>query len=268
MPPKATKNPQRARDMGESDPTVAVNAIIVDEMVEIRSEVLSHPVFAHAESGDFMDFAGGASQAPFILEDYKIAMGKNGTYRCGAPETWLDFTFSVQSGIPYNRKKIYELAEAAFYEPGKYTGTHVVLVQDMKYNPLEHKGAWCRISPEEPCFARFCGIRHRIDNGATDAELRLFLADIKCASIQFEFHGLSISDENNTVIPRAINLREQMKSISSAVGRDSLQRQFEVVKQWKKMEDSPPTRGDDVLSSPGCMFFRSLSFVTSPSGLQ
>ena len=177
-------------------------------------------------------------QASFDLDEYKKAMKTHGTYRCGANEWWLDFWFTSQPGVPYNKSSIYQLAENSFKEPNQWTGTNIVLVTDLNFNPLEHQGSLRRLSPEEINFARVIGISMAIDAGASEETLRAFKTDLQCASFQFEFHEGGLDNPSHSGVKRAINLRESMRQVAKAVGRDCLQRIYEVLRIRKLMEQS------------------------------
>eukprot|EP00959_Pyramimonas_sp_CCMP1952_P065619 1370069-Pyramimonas_sp.AAC.1 len=56
-------------------------------------------------------------QAAFDLNEYQTAMKLHGTYRCAGNEFWLDFWFTSQPGVPYNKTSIYQLADKSFSEP-------------------------------------------------------------------------------------------------------------------------------------------------------
>ena len=152
-------------------------------------------------------------------------------------ELSLDMYFTLPGGIPYNRKQIFELAATSFAEPGQWNGTNVVLVPDTKkYNPLNHIGSLKRLSPEEPNFARIIGIYNAIK--ANSDNLDMFRIDLLCAPFQFEHHEGGIDNPNYAAIPRAINLREAAVAEAGALGRDTIQRVFEVIKTRKIMEIS------------------------------
>ena len=177
-------------------------------------------------------------QSAFDLEEYKAAMKTHGTYRCAGNEFWLDFWFTPQPGVPYNKSSIYQLAENSFSTPNQWTGTNVVLVSDLTYNPMEHQGSLRRLSPEEVNFARVIGICNAIDRNADKDELEAFKVDIQCASFQFEYHEGGIDNPTHTAVRRSINLREQMRQTAKAVGRDTLQRIFEVLRIRRLMEQT------------------------------
>ncbi|CAK0905696.1 unnamed protein product [Prorocentrum cordatum] len=177
-------------------------------------------------------------QAAFDLAEYQTAMKLHGTYRCGGNELWLDFWFTAQPGVPYNKTSILQLAEKSFFEPKQWTGTNVVMVPDLAYNPMEHQGALRRLSPEEVNFARIIGIANAIDREASKDVLEAFKVDLQSAAFQFELHEGGIDNPSHTAIRRSINLREQMRQTAKAVGRDTLQRIFEVLRIRRLMEQS------------------------------
>ena len=109
-----------------------------------------------------------------------------------------------------------QLAEHSFQEPGQLTGTSVVVVDSKTYNPLAHKGALRRLSPEEVNFARIVGIHNAIKNNASEDKLKRFRLDILNASFQFEYHEGGVTNPEHTLLPRAINLRESMRQTAKA----------------------------------------------------
>jgi hypothetical protein len=78
--------------------------------------------------------------------------------RCAGNELWCDFFFTMQPGIPYNRANIMQLSAHSFNEPAKWTGTTIIYVPDLDYDPMQHQGALKALSPEEVRFARILGV--------------------------------------------------------------------------------------------------------------
>ena len=94
------------------------------------------------------------------------------------------------------------------------------------------------MSPEYPHCARIFGIRNVIERGASDAELEQWKADIVSAQFQFELTDGGVADPMKVAIPRAINRSEMLCNEARAIGRDSLQRVFEVIRTMKMLEES------------------------------
>lgn len=240
MPPK--KPPPPADPVGAS-----VNSAFIAEFQTIYDKVMAHEKFKDLQDAETLGFEsvgarhGGTvgMQSDFDLQEFQVAMQAHGVYRCAMNELYLDKFFAVQSGIPYNRTKIFELAETSFSSPGQWNGTNVVLVSDLKkFNPKSSKGSLRRLSPEEPNFARIIGIHSAILAGADDSVLDGFKVDLLCAPFQFEYYEGGAQNPLHGALPRAINLRESVLSEAVAVGRDTVQRIFEVIKTRSSLEQS------------------------------
>ena len=265
---KAEATAPPTSDVGSAESN-GINKEFLGEMSAVYEKVCNHEVFrdlrdagalgiSTAAEGDYVDvetppkrprITGKAEktkqlssihgmQAAFDLAEYQTAMKQHGTYRCAGNELWLDFWFTPQPGVPYNKASIFQLAEKSFFEPNQWTGTNVVMVSDLAYNPMEHQGALRRLSPEEVNFARVIGIANAIDREVPKEVLEAFKVDLQCASFQFELHEGGVDNPSHTAIRRSINLREQMRQTAKAVGRDTLQRIFEVLRIRRLMEQS------------------------------
>ena len=81
-------------------------------------------------------------------------------------------------------------------------------------------------------------IRNAIQRGASDAELEQWKANFASAPFQLEITEGGVADSMKVAIPRAINLREMLCNKARAIGRDSLQRVFEVIRTMKMLEES------------------------------
>ena len=253
MAPKKIAEP-RSTDGGGSMVT-SLNGTFLQEMATMRNAILRHPKFKDLETADTLGFEDGARgrqagiQSAFNLQDYKSAIGAHGIYRCAMNEFVLDPWFSMPGGIPYNRKVIHELAATSFSRPGQWGGTNIIWVNNKKFNPLAHKGSLKRLSPEEPNFARIIGIYKAIQENRDD-ELDGWRLDILCAPFQFEYWDCEVPADKQTdgaALPRAISLREATLAEAAAVGRDVLQRVFEVIKTRRGIEQANGRCTDDDL---------------------
>lgn len=194
MPPAARK-PKRTSDavvVPDADPSSdGMNASFLAELRSIHARVFQHEVFR-----DLRDTAGigfdqiensekqehrakkakvlppsVGVQATFDPAQCKASMHSHGMYRCAENELCLDVFFTMQNGIPYSRSSIFQLANDDFKVPNAYAGSNIVVVTDRNYNPMAHRGAWRRLSREEPNWARIIGIDMAISEGASEEVL-------------------------------------------------------------------------------------------------
>jgi len=246
--PKA--KPSQPAQKAEPDAVQHVNAEFFATLTEDLAIINDHPVFRDLVSqmplGALSDDMAAApalkksrtsgkqkipmpllgTQSAFSIDEYRFTMSHKGKYKCACNEWWLEPFFVMQTGIPYITSNITNMVETTFNNADTYDGTTIVRIPDKNYNPLEHKGKLQRLSPEEPFFAKIKKIRLLIDNGATEDELLPWKASILGASFQFELH----TDFNETALPRHLNMRETSKDEAIAVGRDNVQRVYEVQK--------------------------------------
>ena len=236
---KAATRAQSEPAVDDGLPGSQLNASFFTEYQAIYDKVMEHPIFKDLPTAQTLGYDGRDGtgvQAPFDLENYRASMRSHGLYRCAMNELFLGKWFTVLPGIPDNRNAIFSLARQSFSNPGEWHGTNVVYVPDKtKYSPMHHQGSLQRLSPEEPNFARIIGIGMAIDSGADDTVLRTVRRDILCSPFMFEFFDGGLEDPTQGAVPRAINLRETSIAEASAVGRDTLQRIFEVIKTRKIM---------------------------------
>ena len=177
------------------------------------------------------------TQAAFSSDEFKSAMTQGGgVYRCAGNEFWLDPFFSLTGNIPINRKDLENLMETSFAEPDSYVGTTVVLVDSKTMDPMAQKGALKRLSPEEVWLAKMLRLAQVIKDGADDETLLKWKASMVGASWQFGYYEKGWAKPTDAALPRAISLREQMVAEGIAVGRDVVQRIFEVHKTRKALE--------------------------------
>ncbi|CAK0788960.1 unnamed protein product [Prorocentrum cordatum] len=166
-------------------------------------------------------FWKGPAQPAFNMERYQYDL-TNGTQKhtCASSEWNRNLFFTFHGGVPYNETYIQELKHACFREPGLYVGVVVAAADDPAINPVTNAGNWERLSPEEPFFARLLAIKDAIEHGASEQTLEGYRKDILNTTFQFEVHKA----KDDTAWSRSINLREQVMSEATAVGRDTLQR--------------------------------------------
>lgn len=177
-------------------------------------------------------------QAAFDSYSFDMAMSDNGSgiYRCACNEFWLDPFFSFMNGVPINVTNVENLQRTAFAEPNAHVGTTVVLVDSKSMDPNSMRGALKRLSPEEPWLAKVLRLAQVIEEGADDDTLMQWRVAMLSASWQFELFENGFSRPTEGALDRAINLREQMVSEGLAVGRDAVQRIFEVHNTRKALE--------------------------------
>ena len=159
------------------------------------------------------------------MTSFKADLKRDGKFRVETNEWGLAPFFTMQGSIPYNKIHINELMRTSFRAPGIYTGTTVVLVDDLNWDPNKNFGKWFRLSPEEPYYARLQAVQADYTNSCGEAQLQRWADDIRRTPIQFEFH----QKNSNTAWSRSINLREQLITEAAAVARDTCQRVCEVM---------------------------------------
>ena len=136
---------------GETDSS---NSTFLEDVIKAKDLVLAHPLFHGIVALDPLPISSDSesgSVPPFEPEDYKKAIKARGEYTAGVNGFWQDYLWTPTPGVPVRRKALATLTETTFKTPASLTLHFAVESED--FNPLNHKGALQRVSPEGLCRA-------------------------------------------------------------------------------------------------------------------
>jgi hypothetical protein len=145
----------------------------------------------------------------------------------------MDVQGTVTPGVPVKMQRVMELAEHLYSQPGVFSGmVHIGVPRD--FNVLEHKGALCRVSPEELVHALVFAVASAISAKADDSTLQAYRRMM--LSVTFRFEVLETEDQKYW---RSCNLREELVAKHAAVRRTALQTIFEIMTfktRWERVK--------------------------------
>jgi hypothetical protein len=160
-------------------------------------------------------------------------MASQNIYVAGCNIWWMDIQGTVTPGVPLKLQRVLELAEHLYSTPGVFSGmVHIGVPKD--FNVLEHKGALCRVSPEEMVHALMFAVANAISSKADDSTLQAYRRLM--LSVTFRFEVLETEDERYW---RSCNLREELVAKHAAVRRTALQTIFEIMTfktRWERVK--------------------------------
>ena len=157
----------------------------------------------------------------------------SGTYTAGGNLFWLDFRWSATPGVPLRLDAVKDLASNLFKKPTPYPGSlHVAVTPG--FMPLNHKGAWFSMSPEELAHAMVFAMADAVkrESGNTD----YLNAWKRCAlSTTFTFKVLPTAEARTWY---ALQQRENISSVHMVVHRSCFQRCHEVLRLRQRLIDT------------------------------
>ena len=171
-------------------------------------------------------------QAVFDQEMYAKAIA-TGTYTAGGNLFWLDFRWSATPGVPLRLEAVKDLASLLFAEPTPYPGAlHVAVTAD--FVPLNHKGSWKSMSPEEIAHAMLFAVSDAVKNESGNLE---FLNNWKrcMLSTTFTFKLLPNAEARTWY---ALQQRENVSIKHMVVNRSCFQRCHEVLRLRQRLMES------------------------------
>lgn len=218
----------------EKDPT---NEALLSDLIAARDLVTQHDVFHGIVAADPLMICAqsdsSGTQAPFNLQDFRQAMQSRGEYTCGINSFWQDFLWTPTPGVPIRRNALVRLMGTLFKTPTPVT-LHFAVDND-DYNPLEHKGALQRVSPEEVTSAQLLAMARDVRNQESAEVLRGWAQAAKSAIGTFK--KLATPSQRYWY---ALQQRETLGSIHAVVHRSVYQRTHEVSRMIKGMRESRP----------------------------
>ena len=158
---------------------------------------------------------------PLNSETYKLAM--KGGFHEAASNFWYHDVFHVeQAGIPVNRATVKKIMEHHFKSPTAEFPFQIFCASPSEeWDPLAHKGAWKRLSPEEPIHALLLACQRDIK--AQSTELHLYRKLFLTCTYQFR-----VIPEGDARYWASFNMRELIKT-ESLMQRTPYQRIWEVL---------------------------------------
>ena len=199
------------------------------------------------------------TQHPFDVDSCKQAPAASGTYTAGMNLFWIDLQWSSTPGVPLRMSAIEEMAKTMFKTPTVINEVHIA-VPDPTYNPLMHRGALLRVSPEEITGAVVLAIARDITNNECDAVLRAWRRHVLSTSGRFQ------------VLPAAtdrywyaLQQREWFATVHQAVHRTTFQRLHEISRLMKKLRETSPTT-EVTSASIADAYMKNLQMAAGSSG--
>ena len=170
---------------------------------------------------------------PFDLDVYHRAIASAGKYTAGGNLFWIDFRWSATPGVPVRSEAVKRMAAQHFHTPIEYPGMlHVAVTTD--YEPLNHRGSWHSVSPEEMAhamlFAVADAVRREQDN------LELLGAWKRCMlCTTFRFTVLANAEKRTWY---ALQQREDVSHHQLLVHRSCFQRCHEMARLRHRLQET------------------------------
>ena len=172
-------------------------------------------------------------KAAFNAGDFDAAMKSTGVYSAAGNLFWCDLKWRPCKHVFTNLKAVKELANFHFGKgPAQFPWKIIVALpsKSMKANELP-LGHLHRVSPEECEAALLITIAKRIQEGATQAELRQWRKVVLTCEVQFE--ALATSDE---AYFRSVNIRRSIIVANESLVRLALQ-QIQEILEFKQRKE-------------------------------
>ena len=249
MPPKGGKSKAKS---GAADSVVAIPA---DFSLELRqgekdrsntdyllaleealATIESHPLFHRLEHEPPRGISASAEdtgfQCVFNSKHYEKAIA-SGTYTAGANLFWLDMRWSATPGVPLRLSGVLQLAKHLFHSPTPYPGSlHVAASPG--YAPLDHRGSWHSLSPEELHHAMVFAVADAIRSEPDNLDM---LNDWKrcLLSTTFMFKSFDTAEQRMWY---ALQQRENVSAVHLVVHRSCFQRCHELSRLRQRLLDT------------------------------
>ena len=220
---------------GEKDNT---NLAYIEKLAHAWDVIKGHHVFHDIQSAlplainDSHDDCG--TQHPFDLVSYKNALTAGNTYTAGINLFWIDLQWSSTPGVPLRISAIEQMSSTMFKQPTVITEVHIA-TSGPDFNPLTHKGALLRVSPEEITGAVVLAISRDITNNECDAVIRAWRKHV--LSVSGRFQVLPSATDRYWY---ALQQREWFSTVNAAVHRTMFQRIHEISRLMKRLRETCP----------------------------
>jgi hypothetical protein len=152
------------------------NLAYIERLADAWNIIQDHYVFNAIQSELPLGITANAdesgNQHPFDLEAYRKALAtSSATYTAGINLFWVDIQWSPTPGVPLRISAIEQMSNTTFKTPCPINDVHIA-VPGPDFDPLTHKGALLRVSPEEVTGAIVLAIARDITNNEDDSVLR------------------------------------------------------------------------------------------------
>ena len=132
-----------------------------------------HPLFHNMSSQEPRQITNSAEdtgfQSVFDNDLYQKAIA-SGNYTAGGNLFWVDLRWSATPGVPLRLQAVKKLSKTLFHEPSPYPGAlHVAVAPG--YEPLNHRGGWHGVSPEELTHGMIHAVAEAVRTEADNAVL-------------------------------------------------------------------------------------------------
>jgi hypothetical protein len=215
-----------------------LNLTYVDALTEACQVISDHHIFQGITEAMPLSVSGNAldsgNQAPFDVNQYKHALRTaSQSYTAGINLFWIDPLWSATPGVPLRMGAIEHMSRTVFMQPSP-VAVHIG-VEQPSFNPLQHKGALKRVSPEELTAAVFLAIARDIKNQEPDALLRQWRR--QCLSTTATFKLLA---DSNARYWYALQQRELAGTTHRVVSRSTFQRLHEISRLMRRLRETRP----------------------------
>ena len=221
--------------VGEKD---NANLVFIERIASAWELIHDHHVFAGIQTELPLGITGShddcGTQHPFDLPSYKKAMSHTSSYTAGMNVFWTNLQWSPTPGVPLRVSAIEQMTKTMFKEPAPINEVHIA-VTGPDFNPLMHKGALLRVSPEEITSAFVLAIARDIKNSEVDVVLRTWRKFALSATGKFVV--LKTATDRYWY---ALQQREWFSTINAAVNRTTFQRIHEISRLMKKLRETHP----------------------------
>ena len=215
---------------GESD---RVNLAYIEKVQKATECVNAHQFFKQIDKElplKITDASDSGVQSPFdAAACRKDLQTQSASYTCGVNLFWINLLWSPTPGVPLRCSAIESMSATRFAKPCIMDVLHVA-VPDKDYNPLEHKGALLRVSPEEITAAVLLAIARDIEDGVPDAVLKAWRNTVLSTTCTFK-----VLPDSTARYWYALQQRENISMTHVAVNRSVFQRMHEIHRMIKGM---------------------------------
>jgi hypothetical protein len=181
------------------------------------------------------DVADSGSQHPFELISYTRALASGSqTYTAGINLFWIHLQWSATPGVPLRVTAIDQMARSTFRSPCQINDVHIA-VADVSFDPLMHKGALLRVSPEEVTGAIVFAIARDINNNEDISVLQAWKRSVLSTTGMFK-----LLPTTTARYWYALQERERIATLNAAVHRNTFQRIHEVNRLMRRLKETTP----------------------------
>ena len=240
------------------------NLAYIEKLAEAWARIQDHDVFRGIQSAAPLaitdDVADSGSQHPFELISYTRALASGSqTYTAGINLFWIDLQWSATPGVPLRASAIDQMARTTFRSPCQINDVHIA-VADVSFNPLMHKGALLRVSPEEVTGAIVFAIARDIENNEDIGVLQAWKRSVLSTTGMFKLLP--------TATARywyALQERERIATLNAAVHRSTFQRIHEINRLMRRLKETTPA-ADITAAAIADAYTKNLQMVAGGAG--